>query len=137
MSDAWVEEFDFVIVGIGLGNSILGFEFDYWKIVIVEKDFFGGICLNVGCIFLKMFVYVVDVVEIICNVFVYGIDVYIINVDWVVVWDCVFGWIDLIVEGGESYWLSDECFNIMVFKGEGCFVDKWMFEVIDLEGRVS
>ena len=137
MSDARAEEFDLVIVGTGSGNSIPGPEFDHWKIAIVEKDLFGGTCLNVGCIPSKMFVYAADVAETIRNASVYGIDAHITNVDWVAVRDRGFGRLDPIVEGGESYRLSDECPNITVFKGEGRFVDKRMLEVTDPEGRVS
>ena len=115
MSDARAEEFDLVIVGTGSGNSIPGPEFDHWKIAIVEKDLFGGTCLNVGCIPSKMFVYAADVAETIRNASVYGSDAHITNVDWVAVRDRVFGRIDPIVEGGESYRLSDECPNITVF----------------------
>ena len=108
MTQAPTEEFDLVIVGTGSGNSIPGPEFDEWKIAIVEKGVFGGTCLNVGCIPSKMFVYAADVAETIRKAAAYGIDAEMKSVDWVAVRDRVFGRIDPIVEGGESYRLSDE-----------------------------
>ena len=136
MTQAPTEEFDLVIVGTGSGNSIPGPEFDEWKIAIVEKGVFGGTCLNVGCIPSKMFVYAADVAETIRNAAAYGIDAEVKSVDWVAVRDRVFGRIDPIVEGGESYRLSDECPNVTVCKGEGRFVDPRTLEVTDEKGTI-
>ena len=136
MSPASTEEFDLVIVGTGSGNSIPGPEFDDWKIAIVEKGVFGGTCLNVGCIPSKMFVYAADVAETIRNASTYGIDADITGVDWLSIRDRVFGRIDPIVEGGERYRVGEECPNITVLKGEGCFVEERTLEVTDLAGKV-
>ena len=124
MSPASTEEFDLVIVGTGSGNSIPGPEFDDWKLAIVEKGVFGGTCLNVGCIPSKMFVYAADVAETIRNASTFGIDADITGVDCLSIRDRVFGRIDPIVEGGERYRVGEECPNITVLKGEGCFVEE-------------
>ena len=41
--------FDLIIVGSGSGNHIPAF-LDGHRIAIVERDVFGGTCLNKGCI---------------------------------------------------------------------------------------
>ena len=54
------QQFDLVIIGTGSANSIIGPEFDDWRIALVEEGVFGGTCLNRGCIPTKMLVHVAD-----------------------------------------------------------------------------
>ena len=49
------EQYDLIIIGTGSGNSIPDY-LDDWKIAIVERDVFGGTCINRGCVPSKMFV---------------------------------------------------------------------------------
>ena len=58
-----VEQYDLVIIGAGSGNTIIGPEFDGWRIAIVEEGEFGGTCMNRGCIPTKMFVHTADMVQ--------------------------------------------------------------------------
>ena len=53
------EHFDLVIIGSGSGNHIPDY-LDDRRIAIVERDVFGGTCLNRGCIPSKMFVLPAD-----------------------------------------------------------------------------
>lgn len=114
-------KFDLIIIGTGSGNSILTPEFDDWKVAIVEKDVFGGTCLNRGCIPTKMFVYVADVVEQIRHAGRLGIDAAISEVRWRDVRDRVFGRIDPIAAGGEEY-RTHRCPNVTVFRGAARFL---------------
>ena len=52
MADA-AEHFDLVIIGSGSGNHIPDFMNDR-RIAVIERDVFGGTCLNRGCIPSKM-----------------------------------------------------------------------------------
>lgn len=51
--------------------------------VCVEKcEIYGGICFNVGCIFLKVLLYVFEVYYEICNgIFKFGVKVYGVDFD--------------------------------------------------------
>lgn len=115
------DSFDLIIVGTGSGNSILGPEFDDWNVAIIERDVFGGTCLNKGCIPTKMYVYVADVVEHIRRADVLGIDAEIRRTRWRDVRDRVFGRIDPIAAGGEDY-RTNRCPNVTVFRGSATFV---------------
>ena len=42
------EHFDLVVVGTGSGNSVLTPDFDDWRVALIERDVFGGTCLNRG-----------------------------------------------------------------------------------------
>lgn len=123
-----MQEFDLIIVGSGSGNSIPSPELDGWKIALVERDVFGGTCLNRGCIPSKMFVYAGEVAENIRHAAKYGIDAQVNSVDWPSIVQRVFGRIDPIAAGGEDY-RTNQCDHITVFRGSGAFVDHKVLEV--------
>jgi mycothione reductase len=131
-----VEKFDLVLFGTGSANSIVGPEFDDWKIAIVEEWVFGGTCLNRGCIPTKMLVHAADVAETVRHASGLGIDASVQNVRWRDIRDRVFGRIDPIAAGGEDY-RTNRCPNITVFKGHGTFVGPKQIEVNGqvIEGR--
>ena len=137
MSETNIRKFDLIIVGTGSGNSIPGPEFDDWDIAIVEKGVFGGTCLNVGCIPSKMLVYAADVAETIRSAERYGIKAKLESVDWVAIRDRVFGRIDPIAAGGETYRMSEECSNITVYKGHGKFLNEKVVQVEDAQGNLT
>ena len=97
-----IETFDLIIVGSGSGNSIPSY-LDDWKIAIVERDVFGGTCLNRGCIPSKMFVYPADVAVAAMTSSKLGIDTQFNGADWSAIRDRVFGRIDPIAAGGRNY----------------------------------
>jgi mycothione reductase len=127
MSTAGVEEYDLVIVGAGSGNSIADDRFDDWRVAIIEKDLFGGTCLNRGCVPSKMYVYAAEVAETIKHAERYGVFGTFEGSDWVSVRDRVFGRIDPIVAAGEV-WRS-ELPNTTVYKGTASFVEGTTLEV--------
>lgn len=116
-----MEQYDLVIIGTGSGNSIIGPEFDDWKVAIVEEGVFGGTCLNRGCIPTKMLVHAADVVQNVLHAEVYGVDASLAGVRWRDIRDRVFGRIDPIATGGERYRIH-ECHNVTVHHGRGHFV---------------
>lgn len=122
-----MKSFDLIIVGTGSGNSIPEALAD-WNIALVEKDVFGGTCLNRGCIPSKMFIYAADQALHIRESARYGVHSTLDGFDWPSVVDRVFGRIDPIAAGGERYRVED-CPNITVFAGEGRFVDHKVLEV--------
>jgi mycothione reductase len=109
-----------LIVGTGSGNSILTPDFDNVDVAIVERDVFGGTCLNRGCIPSKMFVYAADVAYQAAHAAHLGVDALCNGVDWPAIRDRVFARIDPIAEGGRRYRHGLD--NVTVYEGDARFV---------------
>lgn len=122
-----MQSFDLIIVGTGTGNGIPA-AFDDWNIALVEKDVFGGTCLNRGCIPSKMFIYAADQAAAFSEAAKLGVHGRLDHVDWPAIVQRVFGRIDAIAAGGEDY-RTNRCPNITVFRGEGRLVGPKVLEV--------
>jgi mycothione reductase len=122
-----VLDFDLVILGTGSGNSLISHEMRGWRIAIVERDVFGGTCLNRGCIPSKMYVYAADVANTIKHAARYGVHGTFEGADWPAIRDRVFGRIDPIAASGREYRLSND--NVTVFEGDARFVGERELEV--------
>ena len=114
-------EFDVIIIGAGSGNSLLTPEWDDLRVAIVEKDLFGGTCMNRGCIPTKMFVYAADVASHVAHASKFGIDASINAVRWPDIVNRVFGRIDGVAPAGKAY--RESLDNVRVFTGEASFVE--------------
>ena len=128
--------FDLIIIGSGSGNHIPEF-LDDWRIAMVERDVFGGTCLNRGCIPSKMFVLPADRAVEAEEAQAIGVDVTVNGADWVAIRDRVFGRIDPIAEGGREY-RAERCENVTLIEGTGQFVrsDVAGMHSVDVNGRV-
>lgn len=124
-----MEQFDLIVVGAGSGNSILTEDFDDWNVALVERDVFGGTCLNRGCIPSKMFIYPASIIETIRTASPLGVDAHVDAVDWPGMVDRVFGRIDPIAAGGEEYRRSLD--NVTVFAEDARFVGPKQLQVGD------
>jgi mycothione reductase len=129
-NESSTEAFDLIIVGSGSGNSIPAY-LDGWKIAIVERDVFGGTCLNRGCIPSKMFVYPADVAVAASSSDKLGIDTQFNGADWAAIRDRVFGRIDAISADGREYRAQGNP-DVTLIEGTAAFVDT---HVLDVEGR--
>jgi len=125
-----IEEFDLIIIGTGSGNAIPEYLSD-WKIAMVERDVFGGTCLNRGCIPSKMFVVPADVALMAGQSAKLGIDTQFNGADWPAIRDRVFGRIDPIAADGRVYRVSGTP-NVTYIQGTARFVGDKTF---DVEGR--
>ncbi|MDJ1370380.1 mycothione reductase [Gulosibacter molinativorax] len=104
-----VETFDLIIIGTGSGNSIPSPALSDLKIAIVDDGrWFGGTCLNAGCIPTKMFVRPADLARNVREAGRLGVSTAGVDLDWNAVRDRVFGRIDPISQGGEAYRDSGE-----------------------------
>jgi mycothione reductase len=128
--DQQAETFDLIIVGSGSGNSIPAY-LDDWNIALVERDVFGGTCLNRGCIPSKMFVLPADAALAARNSAKLGIDTQFNGADWPAIRDRIFGLIDPIAEGGREYRASGSP-NVTLVQGTASFLDH---RTLDVEGR--
>lgn len=124
-----MESFDLIIIGAGSGNSILTPDFDDWKVAIVERDVFGGTCLNRGCIPSKMFIYPASIVETVRTANRLGVDAQVNGVRWPEIRDRVFGRIDPIAQGGEDWRHTLD--NVTVYKADARFVGHKQLHVGD------
>ena len=122
-----VLEFDLVILGTGSGNSLVVPQMDGWRIAIIERDVFGGTCMNRGCIPSKMLIYAADVADTIRHASKYGVHATFDGADWPAIRDRVFNRIDPIAEGGRQYRHSLD--NVVVFEGDARFVAERTLEV--------
>ena len=122
-----MNHYDLVIVGAGSGNSLIGPEMDDWKIAIVEKDVFGGTCLNRGCIPTKMLIHPADLAHEARHSDRFGVHSSVQSVDWPAIVERVFGRIDPIAADGEKYRRSLS--NVTVYGGHGHFVGPKEMEV--------
>ena len=120
-------EFDVIIIGAGSGNSLLTPDYDNLRVAIIEKDLFGGTCMNRGCIPTKMLVYAADIASHIAHSSMYGIDATINSVRWPDIVDRVFGRVDTVAPAGKAYRESQD--SVRVFTGEGRFVATKVIEV--------
>ena len=91
-----------IIIGTGSGNAIPDYLGD-WKIAIVERDVFGGTCINRGCVPSKMFVLPADLADEARHSARLGLDMTVDGADWVAIRDRVFGRIDPISVDGREY----------------------------------
>jgi mycothione reductase len=124
------EAFDLIIIGTGSGNSIPDYLAD-WKIALVERDVFGGTCINRGCIPSKMFVLPADVLEIARHSSRIDLDITVNGANWVAMRDRVFGLIDPISANGREYRATGSP-NVTLIEGTARFVEP---KLIDVDGR--
>jgi mycothione reductase len=122
-----VKRHDLIILGAGSGNTLLSPDFDDVDVAIIERDTFGGTCLNRGCIPSKMFVYAADVAEMVRHGHAVGVDATVTGVRWRDIVDRVFGRIDPIAQGGEDY--RRHLDNVTVYSGDARFVAERVLEV--------
>ncbi|HZK31972.1 MAG TPA: mycothione reductase [Corynebacterium sp.] len=115
--------YDYIIIGAGSGNSIPTEDFADKSIAIIEKDKFGGTCMNVGCIPTKMYVYAADVALAARESGRLNISTEYHGAHWPGIVDRVFtNRIDQIAEAGEAYRRGEETPNITVYDRHASFV---------------
>jgi mycothione reductase len=126
-----VEHFDLAIIGAGSGNTILGPEFDRWRVAIVEEGLFGGTCLNRGCVPTKMLVHVADLADMVRHGGQLGLDARVEAVRWADIRDRIFAHrLDPIAADGEDY-RTNRNPNVTVFKTRTRFVGPHLLQVAD------
>lgn len=121
------QAFDLIIVGAGSGNMIPGPDHAGWNIAIVEKDAFGGTCLNRGCIPSKMLIQAAEVADTIHNAATFGLTARVEHVDWTHIVNRVWQRIDPIATAGQQWRRTQP--NTTVVTGEARFLDAHTLEV--------
>jgi len=118
-----MNHFDLLIIGTGSGNSIITPDFDNQRVAIIERDVFGGTCLNRGCIPSKMLVYSAEIAELAAHVGPrLGVHTSFSHADWPAIRDRVFDRIDPIAAAGERYRAEEQDHvTLSLFAGSGRF----------------
>ncbi len=101
-------------------------------VTIVEKKYFGGTCLNVGCIPTKVLLHTTDLYhELVKNGKSLGIKIGSADIDWSRLLDRKSEIVRAMVSGVESLLLSNQ---VTILFGEGRFVSSNQIEVISDNG---
>ena len=122
-----MRRFDLIIIGAGSGNSVIGPEHDDWDVAVIERNLFGGTCLNVGCIPSKMYVYPAELAELASSGPRLGVATRFDGADWAAIRDRIFGRIDPIAAAGRQYRISLP--NTTVYEGSARFAGPKQVEV--------
>ncbi len=121
------EHFDLVVVGAGSGNLLFGHaDLSDWRVAIVERDRFGGTCLNRGCIPSKMLVHTADVADTVRDAERFGVHAHLDGVDWPAVHDRVWNRLDPLPGSASRY---REGRGIAVYHEDARFVGDKTLEV--------
>ncbi|MFD3683012.1 mycothione reductase [Streptomyces sp. NPDC058613] len=91
---------DLVVIGAGSGNAVIDESFAGLDVAVVEEKWFGGTCLNAGCIPSKMLAYAAHVAETVRGAGTYDVDAELRAVRWRELRDRVFGRLDADREEG-------------------------------------
>jgi mycothione reductase len=129
LNDVNEDEFDLIVIGAGSGNSLIGPEFDAWRVAIVERWTFGGTCLNRGCIPSKMLIYPADRAHAASDSSRYGLATSFDWADWPAIVGRIFGRIDPIAASGREYRHSAANPNVTVFEADARFVGEHRLDV--------
>ncbi|MFD3541602.1 mycothione reductase [Streptomyces sp. NPDC058662] len=94
--------YDLVVIGAGSGNAVVDDSFAGLDVAVVEERWFGGTCLNAGCIPSKMLAHTAHVARTVEGAGTYDVDAELRAVRWRQVRDRVFGRLDAERDGGRA-----------------------------------
>lgn len=122
---------DLIVIGAGSGNSVIGPEFSELDVALIDAgEWFGGTCLNAGCIPTKMFVHVADVVTDVREGGRIGVASDTDSPDWATVRDRVFRKTDKISAAGFRY-RDEKSPNVTVYRESFGFASVGAMHVLE------
>ncbi|MEU9860675.1 mycothione reductase [Streptomyces sp. NPDC047971] len=110
---------DLVVIGAGSGNAVVDDSFADLDVAIVEERWFGGTCLNSGCIPSKMLAHTAHVARTVREAGTYGVAAEQGEVRWRAARDRVFGRLD--AERDEGRRGREDADFITVYEGRARF----------------
>lgn len=124
--------YDLVVIGAGSGNAVIDESFAGLDVAIVEERWFGGTCLNSGCIPSKMLVHTARVARTVAEAGTYDIDAELVAVRWRAMRDRVFGRLDAEREEGRRS--RREADSVTVYEGTARFTGPRQLRIEGLDG---
>ncbi|MGC4153106.1 MAG: mycothione reductase [Propionicimonas sp.] len=116
-----MQHFDLCVIGSGSGNSLVNSAFRGQKVAIVDgAPWFGGTCLNAGCIPSKMLSYPADLAESARHASALGVDVGEVSIRWADLRDRVFTRIDASAQVAEAQRARHQ--GVTVYRENATFV---------------
>ncbi|MFI5867407.1 mycothione reductase [Streptomyces sp. NPDC051546] len=130
-----MRQHDLVVIGAGSGNAVIDDAFAGLDVAIVEEKWFGGTCLNAGCIPSKMLAYAAHVARTVGGAGTYDVDAELLGVRWRAMRDRVFGRLDAEREEGRRGRLEDG--SVTVYEGTARFTGPRELRIERAEGFVD
>ncbi|MDJ0384788.1 mycothione reductase [Streptomyces sp. G-G2] len=130
-----MRQYDLVVIGAGSGNAVIDDSFAGLDVAVVEERWFGGTCLNAGCIPSKMFAYTANVARTVGESGTYDVDAELTAVRWRAARDRVFGRLDAEREEGRRGRLEAD--SITVYEGRARFTGPRELRIDLADGAVD
>ncbi|MET9694172.1 mycothione reductase [Streptomyces sp. NPDC006514] len=126
---------DLVVIGAGSGNAVIGDSFADLDVAIVEERWFGGTCLNAGCIPSKMLAYTAHVARTVREAGAYDVDAELRSVRWREARDRIFARLDAEREDGRTGREQQE--SVTVYEGRARFTGPRTLRIDRVDGSVD
>ncbi|WP_445270059.1 mycothione reductase [Streptomyces sp. DSM 41634] len=130
-----MRQHDLVVIGAGSGNAVIDASFAGLDVAIVEERWFGGTCLNAGCIPSKMYAHTAHVARTVGEAGTYDVDAELSGVRWREMRDRVFGRLDAEREEGRRG--RREADSVTVYEGTARFTGPRELRIGLAEGAVG
>ncbi|MEU8465545.1 mycothione reductase [Streptomyces sp. NPDC029003] len=130
-----MRQHDLVVIGAGSGNSVIDDSFAGLDVAVVEERWFGGTCLNAGCIPSKMFAYAAQVARTVEEADRYDVDARLRGLRWRAARDRIFGRLD--AERAEGRRGRLEADHITVYEGTARFTGPRQLRIDLPDGPVA
>jgi mycothione reductase len=131
-----MKHYDLVVVGSGAGLTVLETAWQHGlRCALVEKDQFGGTCLNRGCIPSKLLAYPADVIREAEHARKIGLDFRLESFDWPLIAQRMWQYI---ADGPAIEASLRRQPNLAVYRGTGTFISPYTMQVADeADGQVE
>ncbi|MFH8576744.1 mycothione reductase [Streptomyces zaomyceticus] len=126
---------DLVVIGAGSGNAVVDDSFADLDVAVVEERWFGGTCLNSGCIPSKMLAYTARVARTVREAGRYDVDAELGAVHWRQMRDRVFGRLDAERDSGRRGRAQED--SVTVYEGRARFVGPRSLRIEGERGAVD
>ncbi|MCY0928930.1 FAD-dependent oxidoreductase [Streptomyces sp. H27-H1] len=126
---------DLVVIGAGSGNAVIDDSFAGLDVAIVEERWFGGTCLNAGCIPRKMLAYTAHVARTVREAGHYDVDAVPGAVRWREMRDRVFGRLDAEREQGRRGRRDED--SVTVYEARARFTGPRTLRIDRAEGALD
>ncbi|MFE2547543.1 mycothione reductase [Streptomyces sp. NPDC059355] len=126
---------DLVVIGAGSGNAVVDDSFAGLDVAIVEERWFGGTCLNAGCIPSKMLAYTAHVARTVRDAGAHDVDAELRTVRWRAARDRVFGRLDAERDSGRRDREQEDA--ITVYEGSARFTGPRTLRIDRPDGPVD